>query len=161
MPEVAGRLLRCENAARDYALDIQRFQAERAQRDGPSHINHMTSLLQQILKRAGLWEQVGRGFEPLPLPKNSPGRCITDDEEKAILRAALLHKRWEHLYFFILLSLHTTMGPGEAMGIRLKDIDLEKKQVSVRDAKNRFRVREIPLNDVALGVCREVLLWPR
>src|SRR5580765_6309970 len=42
--------------------DIREMQRKYSETAGPSHVNHMTSLLQQILKRAGLWEQVGRGF---------------------------------------------------------------------------------------------------
>jgi integrase len=119
----------------------------------------MTSLLQQILKRAGLWETIGRGFQPLPLPRESPGRCITDEEEKTLLRTAILHSRWEHLYFFILLSLKTTMGPGEAKCLRRLDFDMEKRVVRTNpnDVKNPYRARLLPLYDSAFRVSEELL----
>lgn len=99
---------------REYTgLDIRKFQQHYHETGvGPSHINHMTSLLQQILKRCGLWEKVRRGFQPMPKKGESPGRCITDEEETRLLKTAILSKRWEHCYFFILLSLNTSMGPG-------------------------------------------------
>lgn len=102
---------------REYTgLDLRKFQHHDSEKGvGPSHINHMTSLLQQILKRCGLWERVGRGFQPMPKKQESPGRCLTDEEETRLLKAAILSKRWEHCYFFILMSLNPSMGPGECL----------------------------------------------
>lgn len=119
----------------------------------------MTSLLQQILKRAGLWEQIGRGFQPLQLPKDSPGRCISDEEETRLLKTAILSKRWESCYLFILLSLNTSMGPGECKSLRVRDVDFEKNTVNLTSlgAKNSYRVRTIPLNHIAAGACRELV----
>src|SRR5438034_9419713 len=141
------------------AEHIRKYQRERLERCGAHMINHECFLLQQMLKRVGRWEYVGLGYQPLPLPKNSPGRAISDDEELRLLRAGASNPRWEAAYFFALLSLHTTMGPGEVMTLRRKDIDLGKKtaMVNAEGAKNRSRMRLIPLNDIALRVCQEVL----
>jgi hypothetical protein len=45
------------------------------------------------------------------------------------------------------------------MTLRRKDIDLEKRVLNVTSegAKNRFRIRPIPLNDVALESCEFAL----
>jgi hypothetical protein len=52
------------------------------------------------------------------------------------------------------------MGPGEVMTLRRKDIDLEKTMVTINGegAKNRHRMRSIPLNDIALRTCQEMLV---
>lgn len=146
---------------RDYTgLDIRKFQQHYVERGiGSSDINQLTSLIRQILKRAGLWEKAGRGFQPLPPKKDSLGRCLTDEEETRLLKAAILSRRWEDCYLFILISLNTSMGPGECQHLRRRDIDLEKRTVNVNAmaAKNSFRVRTIPLNDVAFGACQEAL----
>jgi len=113
-------------------------------------------LVQQLLKHCGTWDRVGLGFTPLPLPKESPGRAISEEEEHRLLRAGACNPRWESAYLFTLLSLNTT---DEIKTLRRKDIDLEKKTVSVNPeaAKNRGRVRTIPLNDIAERTCGEVL----
>ena len=141
------------------AMHIRKYQIERKERCGPQMINHECSLIQQLLKRCGTWERVGIGYQPLPLPRESPGRAITEDEEKRLLRAGASNPRWESAYLFALISLHTTMGPGEVQTLRRKDIDLEKRTVSINPegAKNRGRMRLIPLNDIALRVCQEAL----
>jgi integrase len=141
------------------AEHIRKYQRLRSEHCGPHMINHETCLLQQMLKRIGRWEKVGLGFRPLPLPKIGPGRAITDDEELRLLRAGASNPRWESCYMFALLSLQTTMGPGEVMNLRRRDIDLEKNTVSVSPdgAKNSGRIRAIPLNEIGIRVCREAL----
>jgi integrase len=51
------------------------------------------------------------------------------------------------------------MGPGEVMGLRRKDIDLEKKTVAVNPytAKTRGRIRLIPFNNISERTFREAL----
>jgi hypothetical protein len=51
------------------------------------------------------------------------------------------------------------MGPGEVLSLRRKDIDLEKKTVTVNPegAKNPNRVRLIPLEGSAFDVCKYAL----
>lgn len=141
------------------AEHIRKYQRARSERCGPHMINHECGILVQMLKRIGRWEYVGLGYQPLPLPREKPGRAISDDEERRLLRAGASNPRWETAYFFTLISLHTTMGPGEVMTLRRKDIDLEKKSIIVNaeGAKNANRMRLIPLNDISLRVCQEAL----
>jgi hypothetical protein len=141
------------------SFQIIKYQMRRKDEVGPSCVNHECSLLQQLLKRCGTWERVGRGYQPLPLPREGPGRCITDDEEKALLRAGASNPFWEAAYLFSLLSLNTTMGPGEIMSLRRRDIDLERKTVTVNPegAKNPNRIRLIPLEGPSFDVCKYAL----
>ena len=141
------------------AMHIRRYQIQRKEQCGPHMINHETSLLQQLLKRCGTWERVGLGFQPLPLPKGGPGRAINEEEERRLLRAGASNPQYISAYLFALISLNTTMGPGEIKSLRRKDIDLEKKAVSVNPqaAKNAGRARTIELNEIALGACKELL----
>lgn len=85
---------------------------------------------------------------------------MTDDEEHRLCRAGASNPRWEAAYMFALLSLHTTMGPGEIISLRRKSIDLDRNTVSVgpEGAKNAGRMRLIPLNEICVRVCREALL---
>ena len=145
------------------AMHIRRYQVQRRETCGPHMINHETSLLQQLLKRCGTWERIGLGFQPLPLPKDSPGRAISDDEEHRLLRACTVNPRWVDVYLFALLSLNTTMGPGEVTALRRRDVDLERKTVTVTSegAKNHYRIRTIPLNDIALKQSKKRSAWLR
>ncbi len=56
----------------------------------------------------------------------------------------------------MLIMLSTTMGFGELRQLRRRDVDMERGCVTVREgAKNSYRQRTIPLNDVAL----ESMTW--
>jgi integrase len=54
------------------------------------------------------------------------------------------------------VMLSTTMGYGELRHLRRRDVDMERGSVTVREgAKNSYRQRTIPLNEVA----RESMSW--
>ena len=141
------------------SAQIRRHQLKRLQTCGASAINHECSLLQQLLKRCGTWERVGLGYQPLPRSKEGPGRAISEEEEQRLLRAGASNPNWEAVYFCALISLNTTMGPGEVMALRRKDIDLDKEVITVNHegAKNPNRIRLLPLNEIAVRTCRELL----
>lgn len=140
---------------------LRDYQAQRYEEAGSSWINHECSVIQQFLKRCGLWEkQIGIAYQPLPLPKDGPGRCLTDEEEERLLRAGASNPRWTEVYLFTLLSLHTTMGPGEVMGLQRRDVNLAKRTISVNPAhaKNSGRIRTLEMNDITFDVCKELFV---
>jgi len=131
---------------------IRMYQKMRlSQECGPSGINHEGSVLQQLLKRVGRWDEVGPDYEPLPLPREPRGRALTDEEKKKLFEAAKTDANWEAAFLFAMLSINTTMGPKETLTLRLKDVDLTARFVNVQPegAKNAYRVRVIPLNEEA------------
>lgn len=131
------------------ADQIRMYQRMRlSQQCGPSGINHEGSVLQQLLKRIGRWDEIGPDYEPLPLPKEPRGRVLTDEEKQKLFRVAKTNANWEAAFLFAMLSINTTMGPKETLTLRLKDVDLTARFVNV-GAKNAYRVRVIPLNEEA------------
>jgi hypothetical protein len=126
---------------------------------GPHGINHEGSVFQQLMRRSGLWKDFAFDYQPLRLPRSEVGRALTDEEQDRLLRISASQPRWESLHCFLLLSLNTTGGPKEILTLRRKDIDLEKKILFINadGAKNKFRMRPIPLNDVSKDVCEYAL----
>jgi integrase len=134
------------------ADQIRMYQRMRlSQQCGPSGINHEGSVLQQLLKRIGRWDEIGPDHEPLPLPKEPRGRVLTDEEKQKLFQVAKTNANWEATFLFAMLSINTTMGPKETLTLRLKDVDLTARFVNVQPegAKNAHRVRVIPLNEEA------------
>lgn len=121
--------------------------------DGASRINHELSCLGQILRKAGLWQDLKRFYEPLPLPKESPGMAITEEEERHLFAIARTNPRWRLAYLCAIVSRNTTAGPGEIRCLRLCDVELDTPHGSflhiVEGVKNEFRKRPVPLNDDA------------
>jgi hypothetical protein len=88
------------------ADSIRAYQRTRAEAVGASQINKECSVLQQMLKRATMWDQVVKDYEPLPLPKESRGRAMTDQEEYRLFKVASLNPNWEVCYNAMALGPH-------------------------------------------------------
>src|ERR1700730_1149304 len=122
-----------------------------AQQCGPSGINHEGSVMQQLLKRVGRWDEIGRDYEALPLSQEGCGRTLTDHEKQRLFQTASANPNWEAAFLFAMISINTTAGPKETATLRLKDVDLTTRVMRVQPegAKNAYRVRGIPLNEEA------------
>ena len=130
------------------ADQIRAFQKYRGEQCGPFSVNHECSVLQQMLKRVGLWHFVSHHYEPLPLPKESVGRVLTAEERIKLFEAAQSDPNLEAALLFAMLAVNTSGGPKEISTLRLRDVDLENRIISIQSegAKNAERVRPIPLN---------------
>jgi integrase len=142
------------------AEQIRLYQRMRSDQCGPHSINHECSVLTQILKRIGCWNAIAPDYQPLPLPKGKRGRVLSDAEKLRLFNVAVSKPEWEAVFFFAQISINTTAGPKEVMTLRLKDVDLEDRALTVQPegAKNVHRVRRIPLNDNAFEAVRMAIV---
>jgi integrase len=133
----------------------------RMARAGASCINKECSVLQQMLKRIGCWPEIKAHYQPLPLPKESPHRALTPQEEDRLYRVGASNPHWEVAYCAFVLSINTSAGPGELRHLRRMDIDFERRTMRVQPegAKNEHRIRVIPLNRTAWRAIEH--LWKR
>lgn len=136
------------------ADQIRAYQRMRMARAGASIINHECSVLQQMLKRIGRWPEIGSQYQPLPLPKESPHRMLTQDEEDRLYRVGAQHPEWDVAYCAFVLGMNTTMHASEIRHVRLGDINMnhpEGPMLYVQRGKTKKRQRMIPLNSRAQG----------
>jgi len=128
---------------------IRLYQMERNKTAGASIINHECSTIQQLLKRIRRWNDVKDFYEPLPLPRESPGRAMTPEEERRLFEAGALNPNWAVAYWAAMLAANTAAGPAEICGLRLADVSTsnpETARIHVHEhVKNVNRAREIPL----------------
>jgi len=137
---------------------LGQYRTMRQQTAGASRINHEINMLQQVLKRAGFWGAIAPWYEPLPVPRSGPGRALDPEEEERLFRTAAENPRWRVAFCAALTTANTTVGPGEIRLLRLKDVSLKDRMLHVREgAKNRFRIRSVPLNDDALWAVNELM----
>lgn len=127
--------------------------------DGASRINHEICLLSQVLRRGGAWDEVGKFYEPLPLPKDSPGLALSPAEEQHLFAVARSRPRWMLAYLCDLLMHTTATGPTEIRHLRLRDLVPELRAIDVPEhgAKNEHRLRRIPCNDDAWWAIEQLL----
>ncbi len=141
--------------------DVRSYQRVRAVKAGASVINKEVSLLRQMLKRIGTWPEIAQNYQSLPMPKESPHRALTPQEEDRLYRIGARNLKWDIAYCCFVLSVNSTAGPGELRHLRLMDIDFEKRTMRIQPegAKNEHRIRVIPLNDTAWRAIE--YLWNR
>ena len=123
-------------------------QRRKAERIGNRTINIEVGVLRRILKQFKLWHLVGENYKPLPESKEV-GRALTPAQELRLFAVASTRSKWSVAFWVSLVTANTTAGGCEIRNLRLQDIDIVTKTLSVRVGKNRFRVRTIPLNRTA------------
>lgn len=129
-----------------------------ANSDGASRINHELSVMQQLLRRLGLWEPIAKFYEPLPLPTDGPGLALEPEEESYFFEVARSRPRWLLAYCCDLLSNATAAGPKEIRMLRLQDIDHNARTLFIHErVKTKYRTRVVPCNDDAWWAVEQLL----
>lgn len=119
---------------------------------GHHRINREIGTLRQILNEYDLWEPFRRHFKKMLLPEDKvgPGQALTPAETERLIALAKTKPRWRAAMASCIITLNTTAGPGEIRNLRLRDIDLEARTITIRKGiKNKFRSRTLPLNTAA------------
>lgn len=118
---------------------------------GAQRVNHELNTLSQILARAGLWASMFDYYHPLRMPKAKVGCALGDEEQEHLFSVSSSHPKWRVAYLASLVTVNTTAGPGEILGLTLGDVDLgPDPQIHIRqNTKNKYRDRWIPLNAAA------------
>ncbi|HXM22570.1 MAG TPA: tyrosine-type recombinase/integrase [Terriglobales bacterium] len=126
---------------------------------GNSIVNRELATLRLILTAADLWDSVGRHYRPLPMPASSPGQALTPTEMARLFAIGESRPRWEVALCCVSISACTTAGPSEIRNLQLGDIKLDGvPSITIkRGAKNKFRLRELPLNNLALAAITKLL----
>lgn len=142
------------------AVGVEHYQKWRQTREGSpkrggagaSLINRECSVLQQLMKRAGVWSRIRDWYEPLPLPRESPGRALDEERYHHLFEVAESNPDWFVACHAAHISANTTAGPAEIRNLKLGDCrpDYSPPYIEVRDGvKNQYRVRQVPLNEEA------------
>jgi len=135
-------------------------QQRKAEGIGNRTINMEVGVLRRVLKKFKLWTRFVEDYKRLPEPKNI-GRALTPEQEEKLFTVASSHPESKVAFLVALITANTTAGGVELRNVRIGDIDLEAKTLSVRVGKNRFRIRILPLNQTAMWAVEQLLLRAR
>lgn len=118
---------------------------------GASCINHECNIIEQMLRVCGRWGDIGPDYDPLPLPKESPHRALTPQEEERLYRAGMSNPAWEVAFCCTVITVNSSCGEGELRFLRLQDVSTIEKTIRIQPegCKVYTRERVIPLNDTA------------
>ena len=109
------------------------------------------------MKRAAAWNRkLEASYEPLKRQYVEVRRAMAPEEQQRFLKIAGSRKKWNLVYLYSLLALATTASNGEMRGLRIADVDLNRRLLHIRreHAKNRYRIRIVPLHDQAIWAAK-------
>lgn len=114
-------------------------------------INNDISLLSRVLAKGGLWKPLQEMYRPLPVPRWTPPRVLTEKEEQHLFEVAADNPDYELAYWVASLTNQTSASGSELRGLKLKNVDMQSHPpvlyVPSDKVKNEFRARVIPLNE--------------
>jgi integrase len=115
---------------------------------GANRIRKEVGMLVRIMKTAGAWsEELENFFQPLAPVENDIARAMTPEEQHRFLHMAASRVEWSLIYWYSVVALQTTASTNEMRALRLGDIMMHQGVMQIRraGAKNKFRIRTIPL----------------
>lgn len=115
---------------------------------GANCIRKEIALLIRILTAAGLWsDEKKRCFIRLRKVEKDVPRALTPDEQHRFLHLGASCADYRFVYCYTILGLQTTASAGELRKIRLGDVMMRDRfiQIRAKSAKNKYRIRTIPL----------------
>ncbi len=139
--------------------DIQGYQSLRTKKVAPRTVNLEVKILRMILRSAKLWGRLADDFKPLRENRRGPGRALTGEEEKRLFEIASSNPKWDAAYYAALLASNTTARNAELRGLRLADVDLLGRTMTVRrqTTKTDAGCRVVPLNETATWALAKLL----
>jgi integrase len=128
---------------------------------GASAINHELNVLAQILEYAGLWQALKPYYHPMRMPRWSPRRVMTPEEERRLFAIASTNPDYELAYLVASLTNNTTASGCELRLLQIHHFQLLASPPEILipsdRVKNNDRGRRIPLNATALKQAERVL----
>lgn len=115
---------------------------------GPVKINHELTFLKMVMVKAGAWTpEHQKDYEPFKFDESDVPKALTPDEQMAWIEVSRLNKRWELVHHYSVMAFGTCVNPKELITAKLGNLNMFHQvfTVSARSAKNRHRVRTIPL----------------
>ena len=154
-------LLKCfgkRRVAEISAETIRAWQAKRLKEVSSRTVNLEGRLIRHVLKEAKIWATVADSYKALPEDRRGPGRALEELQERLLFDTARSKPGWDVAFYGAMVAANTTMRSIEIKSLRIGDVNLIEREVSVNRSKgNTSGVRRIPLNDAAVWAFARLL----
>ena len=130
---------------------------------GSNRIRKEVDLLIRILRAARLWtEELKEDVLLVQREWADVMRSLDPDEQDRFLQVASSRIEWEFIYHYAILGLQTAAATNELRSLRLGDVKLGQagfEMICIRSegAKNKYRIRSIPLGPQAIWAMEHLL----
>lgn len=111
-------------------------------------VNQELGMLRRMMRMAGCWdEELEQFYRPLMEEVADVPRALTVEEQEHWLRTAQSRVQWQVVYLYSLLALGTGMSTNELRLLRMGDVSLDHRTVTIsrEGAKCKPRQRTIAL----------------
>lgn len=132
------------------AQTIRKYQGTRAKQVSARTVNLEIKLLRGILKVEGQWKRLRDDVKPLKQAGEAPGRALTDEEALRLFETAESRPAWLVAYLCTVIANDTGMRGVELKNLRLRDIDIDTRTITIRRSKNDSGLRQVILTNDAL-----------
>ncbi|HKE23427.1 MAG TPA: tyrosine-type recombinase/integrase [Bryobacteraceae bacterium] len=115
---------------------------------GANCIRKEIALLIRIQRAARLWGDLEEQAILRVRPQEPDvRRALTAEEQHRLLHVASSRLEWQFIHNYIIVALQTTASTNEMRSLRLGDVYIDDRilQVPRQGAKNKYRMRDIPL----------------
>lgn len=150
--------------------NIHVYQKKRAFKDGPwdrqagaNRIRKEVDMLTRMMREIGTYTEdtKKREHRRLRAVESDIPRAMSPEEQMRFLIAAASSDEFSMIHQYAIAALQTTMSTNEMRGLLIGDVSLHQRIVQVRTsaAKNRFRIRTIPLETQEVLWAFEALIF--
>jgi integrase len=135
------------------AKQVEEYKVQRRKTVSPATVNRELALLKRTCTKAVEWGYLKTNpVKPVKFLKEPPGRLryLTREEMEALIGACP-----QHLKPIVVMAMHTGTRKSEILGLRLQDIDMAAKTITVRQTKNN-EPKVVPMNQTLHGALQHV-----
>lgn len=129
---------------------------------GASLINHEMSVVQMVLKRAGVWKtRFAQHYEPIPKAPTRPRKVMTEEEKERLFSVAQSNPDWELAWAVATITYSTSAAGTELRHLKFRDLFLDNPfptfLIPPEFCKNDNRGRRIFINETCMKAFRAVV----
>ena len=152
-----GRITLEKLTVDDVARFVQRTQAE--ERLSTRSVRYVLFILRNALNKAVRWGLVARNVAGLvdpPRAKYKEVRVLSPEETTRLLEAA----RGDPIESLVVLAVSTGLRLGEALGVKWRDIDIERRQMRIDKSLQRISGAGLVLSETKTPRSRRTIVLP-
>lgn len=132
------------------AHTLRKYQGIRAAEVSNRTVNLETKLLCGILKHESQWPRIQPDYRRLKESGETPGRALTPEESLRLFTTAASNDDWMVAYCAAIIANDTGMRGVELKTLRLADIDIESRKLTILRSKTDRGIRNVILTNDAL-----------
>jgi hypothetical protein len=114
----------------------------------PKKVNQELGLLMRLMKRANCWtNELEECYQPLLDDEEEIPRALCQEQQRLWLEVSRGQDRWNVVHWYSILAFETCLSTDEIRGLRIGDINLSQRVVTVtrKTSKNVHRARTIEI----------------